>query len=73
MSEAVPQIRFRFNELKAAQAAAYLLRLAGGRMHGEKLAALLYIVDRKLLISRGVPLTGDEMANESCSACRPNA
>ena len=35
-----------FNELKTAQAAAYLLHKAGGEMHHIKLMKLLYLADR---------------------------
>ena len=43
-------MKLRFNEAKAAQAAARLLKLRGGRMSFLKLIKLLYIVDREALL-----------------------
>jgi len=48
-----------FNETKATQAAARLLRLRGGRMSYVKLIKLLYLVDREALIRWGRPVTTD--------------
>jgi len=52
-------IRFVFNERKTAQAAAYLLKLAGGRMKYMKLLKILYLADRETLLRTGRPITGD--------------
>ena len=52
-------MRLPFNEKKATQAAAYLLRLRGGRMSYMKLIKLLYLADRISLIRRGRPITTD--------------
>lgn len=52
-------MRLRFNEAKAAQAAAILLRLRGGRMKYLKLIKLLYISDREALARWGKPITTD--------------
>lgn len=49
----------RFNERKATEAAAFLLRLRGGRMHYLKLIKLLYLADREALLQWGVPITTD--------------
>lgn len=49
----------RFNERKALQAAAFVLRLAGGRLNYMKLLKLLYLADRAALIERGLPITTD--------------
>ncbi|MGH2346765.1 MAG: Panacea domain-containing protein [Chloroflexota bacterium] len=49
----------QFNEAKAAQAAALLLRLRGGRMHYLKLLKLLYIADREAIRRWGVSVTMD--------------
>jgi uncharacterized phage-associated protein len=49
----------RFNEAKATQAAALLLKLRGGRMSYMKLVKLLYLVDRTALIRWGRPVTFD--------------
>ncbi len=54
-------MRFPLNERKAAQAAAYLLRLHDGRLPYIKLIKLLYLADRKALIETGLPITGDRM------------
>jgi hypothetical protein len=48
-----------FNEEKTSHAAAYLLRLAGGRMAVGKLMRLLYLADREYYRTREYPITGD--------------
>jgi uncharacterized phage-associated protein len=48
-----------FNERKATEVAAFLLRLRGGRMHYLKLIKLLYLADREALLRWGVPVTTD--------------
>lgn len=48
-----------FNEKKATQCAAYLLRLRGGRMSYLKLVKLLYLADREALKRWGSPITTD--------------
>ncbi|MDG6333998.1 Panacea domain-containing protein [Glaesserella parasuis] len=49
-----------FNELKTAQAGAYLLHKAGGTMHHIKLMKLLYLSDRLSWLERDHSITGDE-------------
>lgn len=49
----------RFDQSKATQAAAYLLRLRGGQMHYIKLIKLLYLTDREALLRWGVTVTTD--------------
>lgn len=51
----VPQYR----EDKTTQAASILLKLRGGKMSYMKLIKLLYIIDRKALLSWGRPVTYD--------------
>src|SRR4029077_8119875 len=53
-------MKLRFNEAKAAQAAARLLKLRGGRMSFLKLIKLLYVVDREALLGGGRPVTTDQ-------------
>ena len=48
-----------FNEAKATQAAARLLRNRGGRMSYMKLIKLLYLADREALARWGRPITTD--------------
>ena len=48
-----------FNEAKAAQAAARLLKKRGGKMSYMKLIKLLYLVDREALRRWGRPVTTD--------------
>lgn len=48
-----------YDEVKTAQAAAHLLRLAGGSMPFLKLIKLLYLAERRSLQEFGYPLTGD--------------
>jgi uncharacterized phage-associated protein len=50
----------RFNEVKATQAAARLLRSRGGRMSYMKLIKLLYLADRESLSRWGRPITTDK-------------
>jgi uncharacterized phage-associated protein len=52
-------MRIRFNEAKATQAAAYLLKKRGGRMKYIKLIKLLYLADRKSFLERGRTITTD--------------
>ena len=56
-------MRFPFNERKAAQAAAYLLKKHHGRLNYMKLIKLLYLADRQALIAHGMPITGDRMVS----------
>ena len=51
-----------FDERKAAQAAGRLLARHGAPMPQGKLAALLYLLDRRGLIETGWPTTGDRWA-----------
>ena len=53
---------FIFHFQKALQAAAYLLRLAGGRMRYIDLLKMLYIADRECLGVEGATITGDSMS-----------
>lgn len=52
-------MRMRFNEAKATQAAARLLRNRGGRMSYMKLIKLLYLADREALARLGRSITTD--------------
>jgi uncharacterized phage-associated protein len=54
-------MEFLYNRRKAAQAAAYLVRLNNGRMDVVSLLKILYLADRKCLTRRGRPITGDQM------------
>ncbi|WP_419167442.1 hypothetical protein [Candidatus Palauibacter sp.] len=49
----------RYKQAKTTQLAGEFLRLAGGRMSYMKLIKLLYLVDRRSLLERGVPVTYD--------------
>ena len=49
-----------FNELKTAQASAYLLHKAGGTMEHLKLMKLLYLADRLSWKEYDKSITGDE-------------
>src|SRR5229473_2225152 len=49
----------RFNQTKAAQAAAVFLRLRGNKMSYLKLIKLLYLLDRTALDRWERPVTGD--------------
>ena len=52
-------MHLRYREDKATQAAARLLTLAGGAMNHMKLIKLLYLADRRALLSSGRPITFD--------------
>ena len=52
-------MRLRFNERKATQAAARLLKLRGAQMSYMKLIKLLYLADRTALLRWGRPITTD--------------
>jgi uncharacterized phage-associated protein len=56
-------MKFVFNERKAAQAAAYLLRKRGGEKTYGELIKLLYLADRKKILERGAPITGDKLVS----------
>jgi uncharacterized phage-associated protein len=56
-------MKFLYNPRKAAQAAAYLVRLGGGQMDLYALIKILYLSDRKALSQRGRPITGDAMVS----------
>ncbi len=56
-------ISFVFDEKKAAQATAYLLKLSGGQMNYMVLIKLLYMADRKSLIVSEMPITGSHMVS----------
>jgi hypothetical protein len=49
----------RFDEVKATQAAARFLRLAGGELNYMLLIKLLYLLDREALLKWGKPVTFD--------------
>lgn len=54
----VRSMEFRFDQLRATQAAAVLLKLAGGRENYTKLLKLLYLADRESLAAVGEPIAG---------------
>lgn len=57
------EIRYKFREAKAVQAAAEFLRLGRGRENYTKLIKLLYLLDRSALVKWGAPVTGDRMVS----------
>ena len=52
-----------FNEAKATQAAALILKLRGGKMSYMKLIKILYLVDREALLRWGRPVTNDSIVS----------
>ena len=52
-----------FDDKKAAQAAAYFLYKAGGRLPVLKLMKLMYLAERKSYEMFGYPITGDSMVS----------
>jgi uncharacterized phage-associated protein len=55
-----PPVQFRFNPLKSAQAAAYILKRHGTSMSKYILLKMLYLADREALKRWNTPITGDE-------------
>lgn len=56
-------MEFVYSELKAAHAAAHLLRLHDGRLNYTALIKLLYLADRKALIESGAPITRSSLCS----------
>jgi len=56
-------MRFHFNEKKAAQAAAHLLKRKGGSLDKLVLLKTLYMADRRTLLEEGKLITGDRMVS----------
>ena len=56
-------MKFLYNPRKAAQTAAFLVRLNGGQMDAFSLIKILYLSDRRGLAERGRPITGDVMVS----------
>lgn len=56
-------MEYAFSERKTAEAAAHLLRLADGEMDLIVLLKLLYLADRRALVERGMPITGDRLVS----------
>jgi len=52
-----------FNEKRTAQAAAFLLHRAGGRLPLLKLMKLMYLAERESLKLYGEPITGDKLVS----------
>lgn len=52
-----------FNEKRTAQAAAFLLHRAGGRLPLLKLMKLMYLAERESLRKFGEPITGDKLVS----------
>lgn len=52
-------MKLRFDEAKATQVAALVLKMRGGRMHYIKLLKILYLIDREALKRWGIPVTTD--------------
>src|SRR5687768_6342636 len=59
---AVELSMFRFDPMKAIQAAALLMKQHGGQMSRLRLLKLLYIADRESLAETLHPITGDHAA-----------
>lgn len=64
MSQAIA-IKFRFDILKATQAAHAFLRMAGGELNYLVLIKLLYLADRTALLELDAPITGDRLVSLS--------
>lgn len=52
-------IRFKFDEKKTTQAAAFLIKKSSGKLNYTKLIKLLYLADREALKSWERPISGD--------------
>lgn len=60
---ATDSLRFRFEERRAVQACAVLLRKAGGRDNYTKVLKELYLADRQSLLETGCTITGSTFVN----------
>lgn len=58
--ENMDELRFKFDSKKTAQAAAFLLKRAGGSTSKGHLIKMLYASDRRQIRRTGLPLTGDK-------------
>jgi len=56
-------MRFRFQPLRATQAAALFLDMAGGRSKFTSILKLLYLADRQSLLETGSTITGDTVVD----------
>lgn len=56
-------MRFVYNPVKAAQAAAKIIKLHGGPIDTLVLMKLLYLADREALLDSGYTITGDAMVS----------
>lgn len=56
-------MRFVYNPLKAAQAAAKIIKIHGGPIDTLVLMKLLYLADREALLDSGYTITGDAMVS----------
>ena len=56
-------MRFVYNPLKAAQAAAKIIKIHGGPIDTLVLMKLLYLADREALLESGYTITGDAMVS----------
>ena len=57
------RVRFEFDERRAAQAAARLLRASGGELPHLKLISLMYLAERRSLSDDGYSITGDRFVS----------
>ena len=63
MSAFVPQIPEWFNTRRAAQVTAYLALKAGGHINILRATKLIYLADRKSMVLRDAPITGDNLVS----------
>jgi len=56
-------MRFKFDEVRATQAAAILIHLAGDQSNYTKMLKLLYLADRQSLQEVGAPIAGASFCN----------
>jgi uncharacterized phage-associated protein len=56
-------MQFRYDELKATQAAAYLINKYGGRLNYMKLIKMIYIANRESLALYGQPIVPDSFVS----------
>lgn len=52
------EVNFPFDAQKATEVAAAFLSLTGGRLNVMKLVKLVYLLDRKAIAARGIPVVG---------------
>ena len=66
------ELHFEFQSQKSAQAAAFILKRAGGEHTKGHLVKMLYGADRRQMRRTGIPITGDDPYSMQCGPILSN-